>query len=95
MKLYVLIRKDILSPSQQAVQGGHAVAEFLLNSNKWRNSTLIYLEIKSERQLNNWLDKLEFSDIEYYIWREPDLNNQITSIAAYSNENFFKRLNLL
>ena len=29
MKLYVLVRKD-LSPQQQAVQSGHAIAEFML-----------------------------------------------------------------
>jgi hypothetical protein len=29
-KLYVIVRRN-LSPSQQAVQAGHVVAEFLLN----------------------------------------------------------------
>jgi peptidyl-tRNA hydrolase len=43
-KLYVLIRKD-MSKSQQAVQAGHAVAEYLLKrpNTKWDNGTLVYL----------------------------------------------------
>lgn len=48
-KLYVLVRKD-LSKSQQAVQAGHAVAEFLLNNDDhgWDNGTLVYLGVPDE-----------------------------------------------
>lgn len=54
-KLYVLVRKD-LSKSQQAVQGGHAVAEYLLHgpSTAWSNGTLVYLSVRSETELKFW-----------------------------------------
>jgi hypothetical protein len=43
-KLYVLVRKD-LPKNYQAVQAGHAVAEYLLKNpkTKWNNGTLVYL----------------------------------------------------
>lgn len=48
-KLYVLIRND-LSNAQKAVQGGHALAQWLIENpyTNWTNGTLIYLTVKNE-----------------------------------------------
>jgi len=95
MKMYVLVRRD-LNQSYQAVQGGHALAEFLLNCPQdWGNSTLIYLGVNDEFHLKRWEDKLERLGITYAEWREPDIGDQITAIAAYSSEKVFNNLNLL
>lgn len=95
MKLYVLVRKD-LSHAQRAVQAGHAVAEFLLKCSQiWKNNTLIYLGVKGEIQLKNWMHKLSRQDIKYASWREPDLENQVTAIATLGDSELFKNVNLL
>lgn len=94
-KLYVIVRKD-LTPSQRAVQAGHAVAEYLLHSPKqWKNETLIYLGVKSLTQLKNIKRKLGFRGVKFTEWREPDLNNEITAIASDCENPIFKKLNLL
>ena len=95
-KLFVLVRKD-LSTSQQAVQAGHVVAEFLLygyNSN-WSNGTLIYLGVKGLYQLEDWMLKLGSLNIPFTIFREPDIENELTAIATDQGEKLFKRLRLL
>lgn len=93
--MYVLVRKD-LTKAQQAVQGGHALAQFLLNHfSHWENGTLIYLGVRSERQLVNWIRKLDRKQIDVAIWKEPDMNDQITAIATHSNEDVFRNLNCL
>ena len=48
-KMYVVTRKD-LSPEQQAVQAGHALAEFLLQQSdyEWDNGTLVYLTVPDQ-----------------------------------------------
>ena len=89
-KLYVLVRKD-LSKSQQAVQAGHAVAEYLLHgpATTWNNGTLIYLGVSNEQELVDWGDKLE----KYVGFREPNVDNQLMAIAT--EENKFNGLRLL
>jgi hypothetical protein len=92
----VIVRKD-LTPSQQAVQAGHALAEYLLHSLnlRWKNQTLIYLGVKDGLQLEKVKYKLENSGINFYEFREPDLNNETTAIASDQECNLFEKLNLL
>lgn len=100
-KLYILIDKN-LDPIYGAVQGGHAVAEWLLQywqENKegdpvwdWNNDYLIYLSV----DINEWKEKLWRFDPCKFKWMwfdEPDLDNKTTAIAIYPNEfpNFIKR----
>lgn len=96
MKLFVIVRKD-LSTSQQAVQAGHALAEYLLHGqfSRWNNRTLIYLGVKGLTQLENLKRKFEAEDIPYIEFREPDLKNEITAIATDMNNHFIEKLNLL
>ena len=95
-KLYIIVRKD-LSPSQRAVQAGHAVAEFLLRGPnfRWNNGTLIYLGVKGLKQLENIKRNLEYTGVNYVEFREPDLNNETTAIASEQDCRIFERLNLL
>lgn len=95
MQMYILIRRDLTS-SQQAVQGGHALAEFLMNcSQNWNNGTLIYLGVNNEFHLQKWGDKLSQLNVDFIEWREPDMSNEITALATYSDRKIFKSLNLL
>lgn len=94
-KLYVIVRKD-LTPSQRAVQAGHAVAEYLLHSpRQWKNETLIYLGVKGLAQLRNIKRKLGFHGVKFTEWKEPDLNNEVTAIASDGKSPIFEKLNLL
>lgn len=98
-KLYVLIDKN-LDPIYGAVQGGHAVAEWLLQhwQNKhnndwnedfpeweWKNEYLIYLSV----DIDKWKEQLWRFDPSKYKWtwfEEPDLDNKITAIAIYEKD---------
>lgn len=96
MKLYVIVRKD-LSISQRAVQAGHAIAEYLLDNSDtdWRNGTLVMLTVECERQLKSLLRKLRLSGKCVSEFREPDRNNELTSIASLGTHRLFKNLSLL
>ena len=97
MKLYVIVRKD-LTPSQRAVQAGHALAAYLLHGSflrRWQNETLIYLGVKGLKQLENLKRKFKYDGIEYVEFKDPDLDNETTAIATDIDNRYCERLNLL
>jgi len=91
-RLYVLIDKS-LTPVYGCVQGGHAVAQWLLNHPKqtWNNNYLIYLQASIEE----WKNKLNYLGIDYTQFNEPDLGNRTTSLAVLGNDKLFKKLELV
>jgi len=91
-RLYVLIDKS-LTPVYGCVQGGHAVAQWLLNHPKqtWNNNYLIYLQASIE----DWKNKLNYLGIDYTQFNEPDLGNRTTSLAVLGNDKLFKKLELM
>lgn len=96
-KLYVIVRKD-LTFSQQAVQGGHAIAQYLIDNpnTEWNNGTLVLLGVKGEFQLKKWTDRLESHGLKLSSFREPDIGDQLTAISVVSShEDYFKRLVLV
>lgn len=96
-KLYVIVRKD-LSFSQQIVQGGHAIAQYLLDNpdTKWDNGTLVMLRANSQLHLVKTIDRLEAHGLKVSQFREPDIGNQLTAIAAVSvAEEPFCKLQLI
>lgn len=94
-RLYVLCSNK-LDPMYAAVQGGHAIAEFLIeqqegleNHNRsisrddqWYNDTVVYLSADVE----DWYEYLSnFKHLWYYYttWEEPDCGNKLTAIALH------------
>ena len=99
MRIYTLTRKD-MSQGQKAVQSGHALAQYIIDFNPhktglWDNGSIINLELGSEKSLKKWIRKLEELNIDFSIFREPDMNHEITSIAILHKGEIFKGIPLL
>lgn len=81
-KLYVIVN-EALTPSQQAVQSAHAVAEFLRKypNTMWSNGYLILLKDKPNREGNMkvWVG----GHCESAEFVEPDLDNKVTACAVF------------
>lgn len=91
-RLYVLINEN-LDPVYGCVQGGHAVAQYLLDNpnQKWNNSYLIYLYADVEK----WSYKLSKKQFRFSEFKEPDLDNQLTALAVESDGKIFRNLRLV
>lgn len=74
-------------PGLQIAQALHAFREFVfeyseLETSWYKNSNYIaILAGKDEDELINLIGRLEKKGIKFSIFREPDLDNQITAIA--------------
>ena len=91
-KLYVLVDKT-LKPVYGCVQGGHAVAQWMIehpNSKEWRNDYLIYLSA----DINKWKKRLDDYDVRFTEFKEPDLDYKTTALAVFGHDELFKRLKL-
>lgn len=93
-KLYILIRSDI-SPEQQAVQAGHAVAEFcrLYPHTPWKNGKLIYLSVRDHDSIEMWqriiLHMTKDTPL-MGVWRDSDYyGNQEVAMFVYGGDSEF------
>ncbi len=70
--------------------GGHAVAQWLLEhpNQNWNNNYLY-------ADLDKWRVRLDLTNKDYSMFREPDLNNQLTAIALQDDGRMFKKLKLV
>ncbi len=82
----VITRADI-SEGYRAVQSAHAAINFTFEHPGragpwWRNSNyLVLLETTDEQSLLNIIEQCEFFELKHSVFREPDIDNQITAIA--------------
>jgi len=116
-RLYILTRNDLgnvykkddnvtlFDPSYQAVQGAHAVAQFMMEhpDNEWKNGYLIFLAVEDEGDLKEWRGDLQVDNymkssekqVPFSLFYEPDLDNQLTAIAVYTNGRMFRKLPIM
>lgn len=90
-KLTVVTRKD-LPIGYQAVQSGHAVADYILenpiDAKDWNTTSnyLIFLTAKDEASLEKLIEKADVKGINHTVFREPDIGDQITAVAFEPTE---------
>lgn len=94
-KLFVITRRD-LTPGQQAVQAAHAAIEFQHEHSQiakhWNTHSkyLVFLSVPDENSLMFLLEKIKIQELKHSIFREPDMNNQMTAIAVEPTEKTMK-----
>jgi hypothetical protein len=86
-KLFIIVRED-LNPGSQAVQGMHAMRQFIADhpelEKKWFeiSNHIAFLGVKDEVSLLKMYDRLERKGMKVSSFREPDLDDSLTAIAA-------------
>lgn len=82
-KLYVLVRCD-LPWAVRCVQAVHATACLYSHVSADPAIPAVLLGVSCEAELDTWLNKLGQAAYAFY---EPDLDEQMTSIAFFSEPN--------
>lgn len=96
-KLYVLLRSD-LDRTYAGVQGAHAVANFVYchPDSEWGNGYLIFLRYGDEQSLKDELVRIIKTTTNKVAWfNEPDVNDEMTAIAVYTEGEEYRKFNLL
>ena len=92
-KMYSVVMRH-LSGIQKGIQSGHSVVEFQLKHGdkkeylRWarKDKTMIVLEANTSNQLDKLMRKLRQFRIPYTPFREPDLENIVTSVSFLIDE---------
>lgn len=99
--IYCFVRRDLSHP-QQCVQTAHACIESCKIFNFAALSdhpSVIVCGVKSETQLETVCKRLKQQGIHFVSFREPDIGNQLTSVATEpifgEQRNFFRKYQLL
>lgn len=97
-RMYIFCRKD-LRKNYQAVQAGHALAQFLIQhpsqAKEWNNHTLIYLGVENEQELIREYEYMKSHNLICEIFSEPDIGNQYTAFATYTEPKYMENKKLL
>lgn len=99
-RLYLVVRSD-LPAGQQAVQACHVLREFIEHypdtDREWfeESNTLVLLNAPDEVALTKLFDKARHRGVQAVTFREPDLDDSVTSIAlAPAGHRLCRRLPL-
>ena len=92
-RMYVLCSRR-LAPVYAAVQGSHALAQWVLEHPGEYNeyTTLVYLTCRLDKKL----EELREHNYDYSVWKEPDFNMTPTAVAVLGDPDLlFTRLKTL
>lgn len=76
-----------MSAGYQGVQSIHAGIQFVFEHPEYakcwyENSNYLgFLSVENEQELNQLIERARSQEIKFSIFREPDVDNQITAIA--------------
>lgn len=93
----MIVRNDLTNP-QKAVQGTHASIEMVKQNTLNEHPSVIYIVVKNESKLKKVISEICEIGIQFYIFREPDKNNELTSICTVPlddiQRSYFKKFQL-
>jgi peptidyl-tRNA hydrolase len=99
-KLFVIVRND-LSAGSQAVQGMHAMRQFIADhpesEKEWFevSNHIAFLKVDDEVALLKMADRLSRRGMKVSMFREPDLDDSLTAIATdYLSKEYVLHLKL-